>query len=71
VKLIFNIAETPALADIREVITDRSLPRAARIAEFVRQIRNPRRYLCGDFTITAEFAKDGPSIEKCLQGLMA
>jgi hypothetical protein len=58
------------LMDIRNITVDSGLPRAMRIAEFARQIQNPRHYRCGEFIITAEFSKDGPKIEQCLQGLM-
>ena len=35
----------PTLVDIRDVAVDKKLPREERVAEFVRQIKNP--YHCG------------------------
>ena len=35
------------LVDIRDVTVDRELSREDRIAEFVRQIKNPYRFKCG------------------------
>ena len=62
---------TDTLVDIRDVNVDKDLSRQERIAEFVRQIRNPYRFRCGKFTVTARFAEDGPSLEDCLQRIIA
>jgi len=59
------------LVDIRTVQVDKSLPKEARVAEFVKQIKNPYKFKCGKFTVTARYAKSGPSLEDCLRGLMA
>ena len=42
---------TGALVDIREVAVDKELSREERIADFVRQIKNPYRFKCGRFTV--------------------
>ena len=48
------------LVDIQEVHVNRALPRELRISEFVRQIKNPYLFKCGQFTVhvgfTASFA---------------
>lgn len=62
---------TEHLVDIRDVRVDKSLPREERIAEFVRQIKNPYRFRCGGFTVTARFAEDGPTLEDCLRQIAA
>ena len=54
------------LIDIRTISVDRNLPREARIAEFIRQIKNPYRFKCGKFTITAKYADSGLTLEDCL-----
>lgn len=59
------------LVDIRDVSVDAALPKEERIAEFVRQIKNPYRFRCGAFKVTAKFNKDGPTLEDCLSRLMA
>ena len=47
---IIQETNTPeALVDIRTVTADKDLPKEARIAAFVRQIKNPYRFRCGDF----------------------
>jgi hypothetical protein len=59
------------LVDIRDVHVDKALPKTERVAEFVRQIRNPHHFRCGKFTVTARFAEDGPTLEECLQRIIA
>ncbi len=63
--------KTDNLIDIRDVKVDKGLPKQERVAEFVRQIRDPYRFRCGKFTVTARFAEDGPSLEDCLQRIVA
>ena len=49
------VGGTDTLVDIRDVTVDRELSREDRIAEFVRQIKNPYRFKCGQFTVHASF----------------
>ena len=58
--------ETETLVDIRTIKIDKTLPKEQRIADFIRQIKNPYKYKCGKFTITAKFPENGISIEDCL-----
>ena len=58
------------LVDIRDVTVDKSLPKEERITSFVRQIKNPYRFRCGDFIVNTSFAADGPTIEDCLRGII-
>ena len=59
------------LIDIRDVSVDKSLPKEERIAEYIRQIRNPFRFKCGKFTVLARFSENGPTLEDCVQRLIA
>ena len=59
-----------ALVDIRDVSVNKDLPKEDRIAAFVKQIRNPYRFRCGDFVINACFASSGATIEDCLKGII-
>ena len=61
------VGGTGALVDIREVTVDRELSREDRIAEFVRQIKNPYRFKCGRFTVHASFASVGATLEECFK----
>lgn len=68
-----DIIPSPAigeLADIRDVSVDQTLPREERIAEFVRQIKNPYCFRCGKFTVRAQFANNGISLEDCLKQVL-
>lgn len=58
------------LIDIRDVSVDPNLPRAERIAEFIRQIKNPYHFKCGKFTVRAQFTEGGPSLEDCLKQIL-
>lgn len=59
------------LVDIRDVCVDKNLTKTERVAEYVRQIKNPYHFRCGKFVVTARFAGDGPSLEDCLRGIIA
>ncbi len=58
------------LVDIRDVSVNKGLPREERIAEFVRQIKNPYRFKCGRFTVQASFAAGGATLEECIKGIL-
>jgi hypothetical protein len=66
-----NTVPAPDLVDIRDVRVDSALPKRERVAEYLRQIKDPYRFKCGRFTVTARFAEDGPTLEDCLGRLMA
>ena len=68
-KLSLSPAGMP-LADIREVSVDPKLPKEERIAEFLRQIKNPYCFKCGKFTVRAQFADNGVSLEDCLKQIL-
>ena len=59
-----------SLVDIRTVSVDKTLPRDARIAEFIKQIKNPYRFRCGKFIVTAKYADTGLSLEDCLMQMI-
>ncbi len=62
-----NITE---LVDIQDVHVDQNLTKEERVAEFVRQIRNPYCFKCGKFIVHARYAEDGDSLEDCLKRIM-
>jgi hypothetical protein len=62
---------TADLVDIRNVAVDINLPKHERIAEFIRQIKDPYLYKCGKFTITERHPLTGLSFEDCLYEMMA
>ena len=58
------------LVDIRDVTVEKDLPKEQRIESFVRQIRNPYRFRCGDFVVNASFSSSGITLEECLKGIL-
>lgn len=58
------------LVDIRDVCVDKSLPKKERISSFVRQIKNPYLFRCGDFVVQVSFANNGATLEDRLQGIL-
>lgn len=62
--------EKEALVDIRSVSVSKELPQDKRKMDFVRQIKNPYRFRCGNFIINACFSSDGVTIEERLQGVI-
>ena len=68
-----TVSSSPAgvpLADIRNVSVDLKLPQEERLAEYLRQIKDPYCFKCGKFTIHARFADNGVSLEDCLKEIL-
>jgi len=66
---IYTVAnENPV--EITSVQVDKNLPQEGRLAEYIRQIKNPFFFKCGKYTIQAEYDKDGPPLEECLLSLL-
>ena len=55
------------LVDIRSVVVDKELPETERIVEYVRQLRDPRLFRCGSFTIMAVYPDIAPTLVDCLR----
>lgn len=62
--------DTSALVDIKDVSVDKNLTKEERIAEFVRQIKNPYCFKCGKFIVRAQFSNNGISLEDCLKQIL-
>ena len=62
--------DTSALVDIKDVSVDKNLTKEERIAEFIRQIKNPYCFKCGKFTVRAQFSEGGVSLEDCLKQIL-
>ena len=58
------------LVDIRDVQVDANLTKAERILEFIRQIRNPYLFKCGEFVVGVKYADNGVSFEDCLERIV-
>ena len=67
---MLNQCKDSELVDIRDVSVDKSMTKHERIAEYIRQIKDPYHFKCGKFTVTARFAESGPTLEDCLEQMM-
>ena len=65
-----RLTPTEELVDITTLSIDQDLSPEERRLDFVRQIKNPNHFRCGQFTIRASYANDGPTLEECLQAMM-
>jgi len=60
-----------SLVDIGDVVIDRNLPQEERIADFIRQIRNPYLYKCGKVIVKVTFADTSETLEDRLESYFA
>ncbi|MCL2399586.1 MAG: hypothetical protein FWC91_07595 [Defluviitaleaceae bacterium] len=63
--------EPSTLVDIRTVKVTGNLSKEQRIAEYVRQIKNPYLFKCGKYTISVKHTENGPTLEECLCQMMS
>ncbi|KXL52491.1 hypothetical protein CLNEO_21870 [Anaerotignum neopropionicum] len=50
------------LVDIKDVEINIELPKEERIADFIRQIKNPYLFKCGDIVVACEFSPKEPTL---------
>ena len=58
------------LADICNVKINTDLPQAERIKSYLKQIKNPYRYKCGDITVRISYADTGTTLEDRIKLLL-
>lgn len=58
------------LVDINDITVNKELSKAERIAEFIKQIKNPYCFKCGNFIVKARYTDNGLSMEDCLQSII-
>jgi hypothetical protein len=58
------------LVDIRDIRVDANLSKLERIAEYVRQIKDPYHFKCGEFTVSVKYADNGVKFEDCLKRIV-
>ena len=54
------------LVDIQDIIVDKNLPKEERIADFIRQVRNPYLCKCGNMVVQSVFADTDVSLTERL-----
>ena len=67
---IRKLNNTDGLVDINDISVDKDLPKPERIKEYIRQIKNPYCFKCGNFIVKARYQNAGLSIEDCLQSII-
>lgn len=67
---IFTV-DRESLVDIRDVQVDGKLPKEQRLAEFLRQIKNPYCYRCGKIVVKIGFADTEATLEERLEHYLA
>ena len=67
---IKDLTNPDTLVDINDISVNKDLPKPERIKEYIRQIKNPYRFKCGNFVVTAKYSDKGLSIEDCLQSIV-
>lgn len=58
------------LIDIETVSVGKHIKDEDRIAEFIRQLRNPYCFISGKYVIKARYTDNGPTIEECVRGII-
>jgi len=64
----FRTVDPSVLVDINDVKVSRDLPQQERVVDFIRQIRNPYLYKCGDMIVKVSFADTDETLEDRLEG---
>ena len=67
---IKDLTNPDTLVDINDISVNKDLPKPERIKEYIRQIKNPYWFKCGNFVVTAKYSDKGLSIEDCLQSII-
>ncbi len=60
-------ADPDSLVDIKEITIDQELPREQRMAEFIRQVRNPYCFKVGKIAVSVGFSQDGVTFEQRME----
>jgi len=65
-----STVDPDTLVDINEVVINTDLSREERIADFVRQIKNPYIYKCGKAIVKVSFADTSETLEDKLESYL-
>lgn len=60
-----------ALIDIRSVNINEALPISEKIADYIRQIKNPYLYKCGKIVVNISFADTNETLEDRLESYLS
>jgi hypothetical protein len=70
--LHLKTAEVPyeARVDIKDVKIDPDLPIKQRLEDFIRQIKNPYAFKCGEIAVNLQFSSNGKTIESAVKSYL-
>lgn len=57
------------LIDISEITIKKELPKKERIIDFIRQIKNPYCFTCGDMVVKLSFTQEETTLEEKIEEL--
>lgn len=60
-------ADKNSLVDIRDVKIDTDLGQQERIADYIRQVKNPYCFLCDGIVVKMKFKEQGETLEERLE----
>lgn len=66
----FSDVDVKTMKDICDVRIDRSLPKEKRIAQYLRQVKNPYLIRVGNTQVKVRFANNGVSFEEAFEDLL-
>lgn len=62
-----RMVDPDTLVDIKELDIDKTLPREQRMAEFVRQVKNPYCFKVGKVAVSVGYSGDGVTFEQRME----
>ena len=62
-----STVDPDTLVDIKELDIDKTLPREQRMAEFVRQVKNPYCFKVGKVAVSVGYSGDGVTFEQRME----
>lgn len=65
----FLVVSADSLVDINEINVDKELSKKERIKEFIKQIKDPYRFKCGDIIVESRYSANGLFYEDRLQNI--
>ena len=57
--------------DITSIKLDMNAPAAVRAEQYLRQIKNPYAFCCGDVAVNVRFCRDGKSLEQAMHSYLS
>lgn len=62
-----RMVDPDTLVDIKELDIDKTMPREQRMAEFVRQVKNPYCFKVGKVAVSVGYSGDGVTFEQRME----